>query len=264
MSWENQAETRRPGRLKVDLHVHTSADPVDNLPLDVVQTIELAAAHGYDAIALTHHEACIRLDKAAMEASERTGVLVIPGIEATVDGGAHVLVINCGMEMQQVRSLDDLARLRRDEPLVVPAHPYYPGFGLGQAKLEQWVHLFDGIEWCHFWNRWLSRPNRRAVEFCERFDKPLVATGDIHLPDQIDRTYCLVEADKDPRSIVDAVRAGRIETVTEPMTVAQMAWMFGRLQARNHLGSLRSWRRLPRVFLDLYAPGRARRELQPS
>jgi predicted metal-dependent phosphoesterase TrpH len=109
--------------LKVDLHVHTSADPVDNLPLDAVATVELAAVHGYDAIALTHHDAYFEMSDEVRAASERTGVLVIPGIEASLDDGAHVLVVNCGRELEGVSSLDELAAVRRPEQLIVPAPP---------------------------------------------------------------------------------------------------------------------------------------------
>jgi len=248
------AEKRRP--LKVDLHVHSSADPVDNLPLDMAATIELAAAHGYDAIALTHHEAHITADRAAAEASERTGVLVLPGIEASLDDGAHVLVINSGREIEDVRSLAELARFKREEHLVIPAHPYYPGFGLGHRKLERWAQTFDALELCHFWNRWVGWPNRRAAEFCRAHDLPLVATGDVHLPGQIDRSYALVDASRDPRAIVDAVRAGRFESVTEPVSIVEMVTLLGTITLRNQIAGSRFWSRLPRIFRDVYVPRR--------
>jgi hypothetical protein len=81
---------------------------------------------------------------------------------------------------------------------------------------------------------------------------PLVGTGDIHVPRQIDRTYTLVQADKDPVSIVRAIRAGRVEIVTEPLPVAEMAMIVAELVLRNEMLSTRFWRRLPTVFADVY------------
>ena len=81
---------RKKGLLKVELHCHTAADPVDNLPLDIASTIARAAEFGYDAIAMTHHDAYYKHTPEALEASERTGVLVLPGVEATLDENGHI------------------------------------------------------------------------------------------------------------------------------------------------------------------------------
>ncbi len=239
-------------KLKVDLHVHTASDPVDNLPLDIESTIKLAAANGYDAIALTHHDAYFHITDDIARVAQREGVIVMPGIEASLDDGAHVLVVNCGPEIEGISSLDELNEIRRPEHLIVPAHPFYPCFGLGREKLEQWSDLFDALEWSHFWNKYFHRANLNAAKFCKRRGIPLVGTGDIHLPRQINRTYSLVEADRDPVSIVRAIRAGRVEVVTEPMSLADMALVMGELTVRNQLLSPRFWKRLPTVFADVY------------
>jgi len=247
--------------LKVDLHVHTSADPVDNLPLDAVATVELAALHGYDAIALTHHDAWFEITDEIAEVSERTGVLVMPGIEASLDDGAHVLVVNCGREIEGVSSLQELSEARLPEHLIVPAHPFYPCFGIGLEKLEQWSDLFDALEWSHFWNRYLRGPNLKAALWANRRGVPIVGTGDIHVPRQIDRTYSMVRAQKDPVSIVRAIRAGSVEVVTEPLPLAEMAIILAELSLRHEMLSTRFWRRLPTVFADVYGrrPHRIRR-----
>ena len=248
-----QAETGNTSeKLKVDLHVHTALDPDDNLPLDIESTIELAAAHGYDAIALTHHDAYFHITDDIARVAERAGVIVLPGIEASLDDGAHVLVINCGPEIEGISSLEELANIRRSEHLIVPAHPFYPCFGLGRDKLEQWSDLFDAVEWSHFWNKHFFRPNLNAAKFCKRRGIPLVGTGDIHLPRQMNRTYSLVEAERDPVSIVRAIRAGQVEVVTEPISLVDMALLMGELSMRNQLLSSRFWKRLPTVFADVY------------
>jgi predicted metal-dependent phosphoesterase TrpH len=237
---------RKKGPLKVDLHCHTSADPVDNLPLDIVSTIERAAEFGYDAIAMTHHDAYYTHTEEALEASERTGVLVLSGVEATLDENGHVLIINCGSEVEGIRTLDDLTCVRRPEHLIIAAHPYYPSFGLGEQLLERYASLFDAIEWSHFWNHYTIRPNLRAHQFCQRHGIPLVGTGDIHLPEQFNRTYALVNAEKDPASITEAIRAGQVELVTEPLRFYEMAAFFAKLTWRNHHSSAKFWKQVTR------------------
>src|ERR1051325_656837 len=44
------------GMLKVELHTHTSDDPVDRIPHTVTQLIDRAAFLGYHALAITLHE----------------------------------------------------------------------------------------------------------------------------------------------------------------------------------------------------------------
>jgi predicted metal-dependent phosphoesterase TrpH len=244
--------------LKVDFHVHTSADPVDNLPLDIVETIENAAGYGYDAIALTHHEAYYQDSAAAREAAERTGVLLIPGIEATVDNGAHVLVVNCGSEIEGVTSLAELARIKQPHHLVIAPHPYYPGPSLGDTLMDEWVDLFDAVEWSYFWNSMTIKANWKAKEFAAKHGKVLLGTGDVHLADQMNHTFALVEAEKSVDSIIEAVRAGRVGLVTEPLPTSYMASILMRMVVRNELMGLRFWSRLPRIFADVYA-GRGRR-----
>ena len=146
--------------------------------------------------------------------------------------------------------MEELAEIRRPEHLIVPAHPFYPCFGLGHEKLEQWSDLFDAVEWSHFWNKHLCAPNLSAAKFCKRRGIPLVGTGDVHLPRQMNRTYSLVEAERDPDSIVRAIRAGRVEVVTEPLSLVDMALTMGELTLRNQLLSRRFWQRLPTVVAD--------------
>ncbi len=232
--------------LKVELHLHNASDPVDNLPLDMVSTVEHAAKLGFDAIAVTNHNSVYLPDAADREAAARAGIVLLSGIEATLDRGVHVLILNCGPEAETIRTLADLERLRRPEYLVIAPHAWYPGrCSIGRSGLlERWAHLFDAIEWCHFWHPSMLGPNKKAAAFARLHGLPLVGTGDVHLPDQMGRTYVRVRARRDVDSIVEAVRAGHVRTATRPLSLIHMGWILFRLGLRNQALNPRIWRRL--------------------
>src|SRR5688572_21134274 len=111
--------------LKLDLHTHTADDPVDHIPHSSRQLIDRAAELGYDGLAITLHDR--RLDPAALApyAAER-GILLIPGIERTIEG-RHVLLLNFSGAAEDVRSFADLARLKaKERGLVIAPHPFFP------------------------------------------------------------------------------------------------------------------------------------------
>src|SRR5919108_2182997 len=110
--------------LKVDLHTHTSDDPVDRIPHSTTDLIDRAAALGYDAIAVTLHEHQLDLGPFESYAAER-GIVLIPGVERTI-AGKHVLLLNFESGADRIRSFDDLARLKRQQSgLGSSAHPFF-------------------------------------------------------------------------------------------------------------------------------------------
>jgi predicted metal-dependent phosphoesterase TrpH len=223
-------------QLKVELHSHTSDDPRDRIPYTAEALVRRAHALGFDAIALTNHDLWSAGGSRARAAAEALGVTILAGIEATLDRGAHVIVIGGGPEIEQARTLADLRRAKGAGRLVLAPHPFYPGrTGLG-AVLEREIDLFDAIEWSHFWSRRLDRWNAAAANLARRAGKPLVGTSDVHVLDQLGLTYTLVDAAENaPEAILEAIRAGRVELVTRPLSEARMAWILGRIVLRNRL-----------------------------
>jgi predicted metal-dependent phosphoesterase TrpH len=112
--------------LKVELHAHSSDDPLDAIPHTTAQLIERVAEMGYDALALTLHDRQLDIGPYASLAA-KWGVALIPGIERTIQG-KHVLLLNFSRAAEDVRSFDDLAALkRREHGLVIAPHPFFPG-----------------------------------------------------------------------------------------------------------------------------------------
>src|SRR5712691_7244234 len=122
--------------LKVELHAHTSDDPVDWIPHTSFELIDRAAALGYDGLAITLHERQLDVRRLLPYAAER-GVVLIRGVERTIQG-RHVLLINFSDRAEEVRTFDDLARLKEQERgLVVAPHPFFPAMCCLWGRLDR-------------------------------------------------------------------------------------------------------------------------------
>jgi hypothetical protein len=206
--------------LKVDLHLHTSEDPVDNIRHDARALIDRAAELRFDAIALTLHDRQLTSPSLSAYARAR-GVLLIPGIERTIEG-RHVLLINFPSEAERVATFEDLASLKtHSNGLVIAPHPYFPAFSsLGRA-LDAHAELFDAVEWSYFWTPWINF-NAPAERWARAHGKPLVGNSDSHDLRQLGRTYTRVFATPDADAICAAIREGRVALETEPVPVIEL------------------------------------------
>jgi predicted metal-dependent phosphoesterase TrpH len=202
--------------LKVELHSHTSDDPLDRIPHTTTELIDEAVAHGYQALAITLHERQLDITPYIAYAAER-GLVLIPGIEQTIEG-SHVLLLNFRRGTEQVRTFADLERLTKREPgLVVAPHPFFPLRSCLGIDLDRWSHLFQAVEVNAMFTRSLDF-NRRAARWAARHGKPLVGNGDVHRLAQLGRTYSLVDAEPNAKAICDAIAAGRVQVVAEPLS----------------------------------------------
>jgi predicted metal-dependent phosphoesterase TrpH len=202
--------------LKVDLHTHTADDPHDRIPYSATELIDRAAALGYDALAITLHDRQLDIRRLIPYAAER-GIVLIAGIERSIRG-RHVLLLNFRSGVEDVRTFDDLARLkRRQRGLVIAPHPFFPSSAALGRHLERHAALFDAVEWNAMFTKDLNF-NRRAKRWAARHGKPLVGNGDIHRLYQLDTTYSLVDAERDPEAICAAVAAGRVQVESRPLS----------------------------------------------
>jgi predicted metal-dependent phosphoesterase TrpH len=193
--------------LKVELHSHTADDPCDRIPYSTRDLIDRAATLGYDALAITLHDRQLDL-RPHEEYAEERGLILIPGIERTIEG-KHVLLLNFSRATEDVRSFNDLAHLKaRESGIVVAAHPFFPSRTALWGQLERHADLFDAVEVNAMFTRSLDF-NGRARQWARDHGKPVVGNGDVHR--QLGTTYSLVDADPTPASICDAIAAGRVE-----------------------------------------------------
>ena len=207
------------GELKIDLHTHTADDPEETIRYSSRELIDKAHCLGFDAICITNHNAVSANGYLCDYARERD-IVLIPGVEIEIRG-KHVLVINAREDILKARSFDDLRRLRTPECLVIAPHPYFPGTSSLMGKTRRNIDIFDAIEFSWFYHRHINF-NTFAVRMAARQGLPVIGTSDCHRLNRFGRAYSLVKAEKDAGSIVEAVRAGRVEIAVSPLNLIEL------------------------------------------
>jgi predicted metal-dependent phosphoesterase TrpH len=176
--------------IKLDLHIHTLDDPKDAVDYTAHQLLERARTLGFRVLAITLHDAVFNRQEVFADAAAM-GILLISAAEMRLQG-ADVIVLNVSAtEMAELKSFDDLRRLRErrgDSIFTIAPHPFYIFGGSIGSRLFREIDCFDAIEFCHF-HIGLFNPNRRAKRVASRFGKPLIATSDAHRLHAFGRHY---------------------------------------------------------------------------
>jgi len=218
MPKETMLKIRKLTPLKCDLHLHTAEDPLDRIRHSSKELIAKAADEGFDVISITNHHKMTFNQDLFSYAHER-GVLLIPGVELTIKR-RHVLVLN-PPPFKPCSDFPSLSRLRRPETLIIAPHPYFPGSYSLNGYLLKFLHLFDALEYCHFYSPRINF-NQRAVEVSRSFGFPLVGNSDAHFLSQLGTTYSFVYAEKNLEAIFEAIRQNRVKVATRPLKTFEM------------------------------------------
>ncbi len=91
--------------------------------------------------------------------------------------------------------------------------------------LDRHAWLVDAVEVNAMYTSTLDF-NRRAIAWARAHAKPLVGNTDLHLLAQMGPTYSLVDAEPEADAICEAIRAGRVEVRTEPLSLVRAVHMF--------------------------------------
>ena len=214
--------TLRP--LKADLHLHTAEDPLHTIEYSAKELVSKAADEGFDVLAITNHH-CITFNRNLASYARERGILLIPGVEITIRN-RHILLLN-PPHGKIPSDFSSLSNLRHPETLIVAPHPYFPNPHSLNGLLLKHLKLFDAIEYCHFYSPRINF-NHLALRVSRYHGLPLIGNSDAHFPDQFGTTYSLIHAEKDPSSIFAAIRRGKLEVMTRPLTPLQMGSLLGR------------------------------------
>jgi predicted metal-dependent phosphoesterase TrpH len=211
--------------LKVELHAHIKGDPSDRILHTAFQLIDRAAQLGYGALAITLHNRWTDPAPLASYAQAR-GVTMLAGIERNI-GRKHLLLINGPRDAERLQTFDDVMAFKAQTgALVVAPHPFYPiGSAVGRI-LDERPNLADAIEINSMYVRGIDF-HRKAVEWARRNGKPLVGNTDLHLLTQLGTTYSLVDCqERTPDAICNAIRSGRVQVITQPLSWPRAALLF--------------------------------------
>ena len=216
--------------IKIDLHMHAGEDPKDGLRYTAVQLIDRAVELRYAAIAVTLHEKVLE-DERVFEYARDRGLILIRAVEWKI-GGRDVLLYNITQrEADRLRTFDDLRAHRRErgeEFLVIAPHPFYPKGHSLRGEFERNMDLFDAVEYAQIHLAWFDWFNQRAVAVARKHGKPVIANSDAHNLWMFGRHYTMVDAEPTQASIFAAIRQGKVEPVSPPITVLECFRMFVR------------------------------------
>ena len=232
--------------LKTNLHFHTNDDPQHIIDYDTYVGIEKASELGFEVLALTCHDRVV-FNKEYEEYADSKGVLLIPGIELYVGEeikeGRHLLVLNCDKSAEEIDTLKDLERYKKENPdiFVIAPHPFFPTFTKKQSLMEYTErnsHLFDAIEHSWFYSNLIDK-NIPARELAKKKALPLIATSDTHFLDFMDTDYCLIETEeKTKKAIFRSLKKGTFRNVTRPKKLlTELIPVYGSFCLKNAFNS---------------------------
>ena len=223
-------------KFKVQFHVHTKQDPVDNIKHTEKQKIDHAAKLGYDALAITCHNVVIFNEDLKKYAEEKR-ILLIPAIEKSVER-KHVLILNADVEAQKIQTFNDLRLYKKNHPecFIIAAHPYYPGWISLHKKLEEHIDIFDAIEYSWYHSKRINQYNHKAIKTAEKHNLPMVGTSDNHLMRYFDHTYSIIEAkEKTIESIFQAMKEKKVTFISHDLTPIKMFWIVAEMWTRQFI-----------------------------
>jgi predicted metal-dependent phosphoesterase TrpH len=209
-------------KLKALLHVHTEDDPKDRLGYSLFDVMDRCADAGFEVLALTCHETVV-IRKDYEEYAHKKNILLIPGIEARIEG-KDVLLLGISKDAEQIHTFQDLQQYKQDHPsiLIIAAHPYLLFWRSLRNRIIRYADLFDAYEFHWFYSPFINF-NSKTVRLAKKMGKPLVGTSDVHTLQHMFTTYSVIETpQKTIPSILSAIRSGKIMYKTEPSRLWRM------------------------------------------
>lgn len=218
--------------LKADLHIHTAEDTQDLVFYSAIELIDIAHGLGYSVLSITNHDS-VTYSRYLSDYAKERGIVLVPGMEATIEG-RHVLLYNLDFASVDRSSLSNLKRLKTTQSLVIAPHPYYPSPRALRGLLRPNISLFDAIEFCHFYTGRLNF-NQYAQRISKEFGLPMVGTSDAHQRCQFHTTYSIIDAEPDLESVIESIKLGRVEVITDPLPLSFLLKINMRMLWRNQV-----------------------------
>jgi len=210
---------------KASLHIHTSEDKKDGhlINYNVYNLIDEAEKNGFKVLGFTPHKKFVFREEFA-EYAKKKGILLIPGVERGLGRflNRHVVILNCDKTIEKVKTLKELHKYKREHPeiFILAPHPTYNRLiSIGAGKLKKYIDLFDAIEHSAAYSKKMNGNNKKAELIAARFQKPIIATADVHFLKKLNTDFAIIEAvDLTAGSVLQAIKYGKFKNVTVPQT----------------------------------------------
>jgi predicted metal-dependent phosphoesterase TrpH len=197
-------------KLRVDLHVHTTASgdafiELDKLPLIVKE-------RGLDGVAVTNHDTLTTVSKSEL--------ILIPGIEVSSSEG-HILGLGVSEPIARGRPADEtISMIQRAEGVAIIPHPFDPMSPcVNLSKLRSKPDAIEVINSDALFFRLNTRVARRAAV---RLGLPMVAGSDSHIPETVGDAYTVIDcSSRNVKDILNAIRIGFVQPVGRPTSAGK-------------------------------------------
>jgi predicted metal-dependent phosphoesterase TrpH len=192
--------------LKFDLHVHTNAS--HDGASSALEMAEAAKARGLDGIAITDHDV-IMDSLVASSLSERTGMIIIPGVEVTTAEGHFVILMPKRVAPRGIGFMNAARAALADGSVPFIPHPTDPlSHGVGEAVVRGSIALRLPIEVLNAST--VTKYNRTAWELADNLSLPKLASSDAHITKAVGDAYTTIDAsDRSLEASLEAIRAGK-------------------------------------------------------
>ena len=195
-------------KLRADLHIHTYYSYDSSLPPD--ELVKKARELRLDVLGIADHGTC----KGALDAREiaKGNPIILVGQEIKTDSG-EILVFGIEEDLEQLRPLKETCSEAKNlGGIIIVPHPFDKfRWGIGD-QMKDILNLIDAIEGFNSMCT-LDMFNKKAQDFATRNNKPVVAGSDTHFKNEIGRAITMIESKRDEKSIFEAIRKGRTETL---------------------------------------------------
>jgi predicted metal-dependent phosphoesterase TrpH len=214
-------------QVKASLHIHTHEDKLEGkiIHYSVYDLIDRAKKLDFKVLGLTCHDHFV-YKKEHGDYAKKNGILLIPGIEISIRDkkkgvSGHVLVLNCDEKIDNVKTLDQLRKYKKNHPeiFIIAAHPNPNSkFALGLKVVLKNIDLFDGLENTWMYSRFFN-VNRATRKFAKKNNKPFISSADLHSFNYkfFETDYIVVELKSlNVNNLFEAIRKNNFKNITAP------------------------------------------------
>ncbi len=212
-------------RYKASLHIHAREDKGEkyNIKYNVYQLIDKAKYFDFKILAFTFHDNLF-IDKKCFDYAKSKGILLIPGIEKSIfdkeRNKTHVIILNPDKKVEEIKSWEDLFKYKKNKSniFVMLAHPFFPFINIKEKVFKKNVDVFDAIEHSWAYSKKINF-NRKAERLANEYNKPFIATADLHNLRHLNHDYTIIEPKElTIESVFSELKKGRIENISKTKT----------------------------------------------